>query len=117
MSVSLPRLCCSSFQVLYVASSVCVAVLCVLKFAREETCSRVFGNVPGESAIVLGKVALWLLVLVFTWYVQHHHNRARRRGYLRFYRLMQGLKDLPLTVHSAGTAHDSKHSLFDFGIA
>ncbi|XP_029013089.1 transmembrane protein 192 isoform X2 [Betta splendens] len=89
-------------HVLYVVASVCVAVLCVLKFGQEEMCSRVFGNVPGESAIVLGKVGLWLLVLVFTWFVQHHHNRARRRGYLRFYRLMCRLKDLPFTIHSAG---------------
>lgn len=83
--------------------SVCVAVLCVLKFGQEEVCSSVLGNVSGESAIVFGKVCLWLLLLLFTWCVQHHHTRARRRGYLRFYRRMQGLKELPLIIHSTGT--------------
>lgn len=94
-------------QVLYVVLSVCVAVLCVLKFGQEEVCNQVLGSVPGDSAIVFGKVGLWVFVLLFTWYVQHHHNRARRRGYLRFYRETQGLKQLPLTLHSTGTTHTS----------
>ncbi|XP_068445289.1 transmembrane protein 192 isoform X2 [Clinocottus analis] len=33
---------------------------------------------------------------------KHHHGQARSRGYLQFYRQTQGLKHLPLTVHSAG---------------
>ncbi|KAK2817215.1 hypothetical protein Q5P01_025406 [Channa striata] len=92
----------SFLHVLYVALSVCVAVLCVLKFGNEEKCVSVMGNVQGDSAIVFGKVCLWVLVLLFTWYVQHHHNRARRRGYLQFYRKTQGLKDLPLLINSTG---------------
>lgn len=90
-------------QVVYVVLSMCVAVLCVLKFGQEEVCMSILGNVRGESVILFGKVCLWVLVLLFTGCAQHHHNRARSRGYLRFYRQMQGLKHLPLTVHSAGT--------------
>ncbi|XP_040000977.1 transmembrane protein 192 isoform X3 [Xiphias gladius] len=92
----------SLLHVVYAVLSVCVAVLCVLNFGQVEVCKSVLGNVPGDSVIVFGKVGLWVLVLVFTQCVQHHHSRARRRGYLQFYRQMQGLNHLPLTVHSAG---------------
>lgn len=91
------------FQVVYVVLSMCVAVLCVLKFGQEDVCMSILGHVRGDSVILFGKVCLWVLVLLFTGCAQHHHNRARSRGYLRFYRQMQGLKHLPLTVHSAGT--------------
>ncbi|GLD74861.1 transmembrane protein 192 isoform X1 [Lates japonicus] len=89
-------------HVVYVVLSVCVAVLCMLKLGQVEVCMSVLGNVSGDSVIVFGKVCLWVLVLVFTQCVQHHHSRARRRGYLQFYRETQGLNHLPLTVHSAG---------------
>uniref|UniRef100_A0A3Q3IJW0 Transmembrane protein 192 n=1 Tax=Monopterus albus TaxID=43700 RepID=A0A3Q3IJW0_MONAL len=93
-------------HVLFMVLSVCVAVLCVLNFGQKEVCASVLGNLPGDSVVVLGKACLWVLVLLFTWYVQHHHNQARRRGYLQFYREVQGLKHLPLTIHSIGmTAH------------
>uniref|UniRef100_A0A3Q3IK47 Transmembrane protein 192 n=1 Tax=Monopterus albus TaxID=43700 RepID=A0A3Q3IK47_MONAL len=89
-------------HVLFMVLSVCVAVLCVLNFGQKEVCASVLGNLPGDSVVVLGKACLWVLVLLFTWYVQHHHNQARRRGYLQFYREVQGLKHLPLTIHSIG---------------
>ncbi|XP_070780986.1 transmembrane protein 192 [Enoplosus armatus] len=92
----------SLLHVVYVVLSVCMAVLCVLKFGQEEVCASILGNVQGDSVILFGKVCLWVLVLLFTGCVQHHHSQARSRGYLRFYRQMQGLKHLPLTVHSAG---------------
>ncbi|XP_041789836.1 transmembrane protein 192 isoform X1 [Chelmon rostratus] len=92
----------SLLHVVYVVLSVCVAVLCVLKFGQEEVCVNILSNVRGDSVILFGKVCLWVLVLLFTGCAQHHHSRARSRGYLRFYREMQGLKHLPLTVHSAG---------------
>ncbi|XP_026160065.1 transmembrane protein 192 isoform X2 [Mastacembelus armatus] len=92
----------SLLHVVYVVLSVCVAVLCVLKFGQEEMCANVLGNVPGDSVIVFGKVCLWVLVQLFTWCVQHHHTQARRRGYLRFYRQTQGLKQMALTIHSTG---------------
>ncbi|KAM9857389.1 transmembrane protein 192 [Aulostomus maculatus] len=92
----------SLLHVVYVVLSLCVAVLCVLKFGQEEACASVLGPVRGESIIVFGKVFLWALVALFTACVQHHHSQARNRGYLRFYKQMQGLKQLPLTIHSAG---------------
>uniref|UniRef100_UPI0037E99717 transmembrane protein 192 n=1 Tax=Semicossyphus pulcher TaxID=241346 RepID=UPI0037E99717 len=92
----------SILHVVYVVLSVCLAVLCVLKVGQEDVCASVLGQVKGDSVIVFGKVGLWALVLLFTGCVQHHHTRARSRGYLRFYRQMEGLKHLPLTVHSAG---------------
>nr|XP_057928277.1 transmembrane protein 192 isoform X2 [Doryrhamphus excisus] len=92
----------SLFHVVFVVLSVCVAVLCVLKSDQEHVCSGVLGPVQGDSVVVFGKVGLWLLVLLFTWCMQHHHSRARCRGYLSFYRQTRGLEHLPLTVHSAG---------------
>ncbi|XP_072240968.1 transmembrane protein 192 isoform X2 [Leuresthes tenuis] len=92
----------SLLHVLYVVLSICVAVLCVLKLGEQEVCMSILGNVKGDSVIVFGKVALWVLVLIFTGCVQHHHNRVRSRGYLRFYRQTQRLKHVPLTIHSAG---------------
>lgn len=87
----------------YVVLSVCVAVLCVLKFGQEEVCKSILGRVQGDSVIVFAKSCLWILVLVFTGCVHHHHSRARRRGYLRFYRQTQRLKQVPFIIHSAGT--------------
>ncbi|CAJ1052529.1 transmembrane protein 192 [Xyrichtys novacula] len=92
----------SLLHVVYVVLSVCLAVLCALKVGQEEVCASILGKVSGDSVIVFGKVGLWALVLLFTACVQHHHSRTRSRGYLHFYRQMQGLKHLPLTVHSAG---------------
>ncbi|XP_023265262.1 transmembrane protein 192 [Seriola lalandi dorsalis] len=92
----------SLLHIVYVVLSVCVSVLCVLKFGQAEVCASVLHNVSGDSVIVYGKVCLWVLVLVFTRCMQHHHSQARRRGYLRFYRETQGLNHLPLSIHSAG---------------
>ncbi|XP_061685907.1 transmembrane protein 192 [Syngnathoides biaculeatus] len=92
----------SLLHVVYVSLSVCVAVLCVLKLGQEEVCANILGHVQGESAVVFGKAALWVLVLVFTRCAQYHHSRARSRGYLRFYRRTSRLKQLPLAVHSTG---------------
>ncbi|XP_041839818.1 transmembrane protein 192 isoform X2 [Melanotaenia boesemani] len=92
----------SLLHVLYVILSVVVAVLCVLKFGQEEVCMSILGNVSGGSAIVYGKVCLWVLVMMFTGCVQHHHSKVRSRGYLRFYRQTQWLKQVPLTIHSSG---------------
>ncbi|XP_029368346.1 transmembrane protein 192 isoform X2 [Echeneis naucrates] len=92
----------SLLHIVFVVLSMCVSVLCVLKCGQVEVCARVLFNVSGDSVIVFGKVCLWVLVLVFTHCVQHHHSQARRRGYLRFYRDMRGLDYVPLTVHSTG---------------
>ncbi|XP_069387086.1 transmembrane protein 192 isoform X1 [Paralichthys olivaceus] len=92
----------SVLHVVYVVLSVCVAVLCVLKFGQVEECASVLGTMSGDSAIVYGKVCLWVLVLVFTRCAHHHHVQARRRGYLRFYRQTQGLNHLPLAALSTG---------------
>ncbi|XP_061535879.1 transmembrane protein 192 isoform X4 [Phycodurus eques] len=90
----------SLLHVVYVALSVCMAVMCVLKLGQEEVCASILGPVRGDSAVVFGKAVLWVLVLVFTCCAQHHHSRTRSRGYLRFYRRTSRLKQLPLAVHS-----------------
>ncbi|KAG7267362.1 hypothetical protein CRUP_003112 [Coryphaenoides rupestris] len=92
----------SLVHVAYVVLSLCVAVLCALKQGREQECASVLANVTGVSAIVFGKVCMWVLVLLFGVCVHRHHNRARSRGYLRFYRDTRRLKHLPLLIHSTG---------------
>lgn len=92
----------SVLHVVYVVLAICVGVLCVLKFGQEEVCMKILGSVHGGSVIVFGKVFLWALVLLFSGCVKHHHNQARSRGYLQFYRQMQGLKHLPFVIHSTG---------------
>uniref|UniRef100_H3DMT8 Transmembrane protein 192 n=1 Tax=Tetraodon nigroviridis TaxID=99883 RepID=H3DMT8_TETNG len=92
----------SFIHVAFVVLSLCVGVLCELKFGQEEVCTSILGAVKGDSAILYGKVFLWVLVVLFTAYAQRHHGRARSRGYLRFYRQMQGLRYLPINVHSTG---------------
>ncbi|XP_064872013.1 transmembrane protein 192-like, partial [Oncorhynchus nerka] len=84
-------------QVVYVSLSVCVAVLCVFEVGREE-CVCVLGNVRGQSVVVIGKVFVWLCVLLFGVCVQHHHSRVRSRGYTS----VNTLKHLPFLIHSAG---------------
>ncbi|XP_053188383.1 transmembrane protein 192 isoform X2 [Scomber japonicus] len=92
----------SLLHIVYVVLSVCVGVMCVLEFGQEEVCMNILKNVRGDSIIVFGKVGLWVLVFLFSKCVQHHHSRARSRGYLRFYRQTQGLKTLPLSIQSTG---------------
>lgn len=92
----------SLLHVVYVVLSMCVAVLCVLNFGQKEVCTSILGKVQGDSVIVFGKVCLWVLVLLFTRFAQLHHSRARSRGYLQFYRKMQSVKHMPLSVLSAG---------------
>ncbi|XP_076004137.1 transmembrane protein 192 [Genypterus blacodes] len=92
----------SLLHVVFVVLSICVEVLCVLKFGQEDACREVLSSFPGSSVVVLAKAALWMLVMLFTRCAQHHHSQARRRGYLRFYRLTRELNQLPITVHSTG---------------
>lgn len=93
----------SVLHVVYVVLSLCVGVLCVLKFGKEEICTRILGQVQGDATILFGKVGLWFLVLLFTAYTECHHSRARSRGYLDFYRRMQRVKHLPFYMHSTGS--------------
>ncbi|XP_054591592.1 transmembrane protein 192 isoform X1 [Nothobranchius furzeri] len=92
----------SLLHVLYVVLSMCVALLCVLEFGQKEVCMSILGSVHGDSVIVFGKVFLWLLVLLFSTWMQHQHSRVRNRGYLQFYRETRRLRQLPFVIHSIG---------------
>uniref|UniRef100_A0A3B3C6P6 Transmembrane protein 192 n=1 Tax=Oryzias melastigma TaxID=30732 RepID=A0A3B3C6P6_ORYME len=94
----------SLLHIVYVVLSICVAVLCVLKFGQEEKCMDFLGNEQGSSIIVYAKVCLWVLVLVFSLCVHRHHDKVRSRGYLQFYRQTRRLKHLPFAIHSSGNA-------------
>lgn len=92
----------SVLHVIYIVLSICLGVMCMLKFGQEDVCMKILDGVQGGSVIVYGKVFLWILVVLFTGCIKHHHSRARSRGYLQFYRQMDGLKHLPFIVHSTG---------------
>ncbi|KAM4603726.1 transmembrane protein 192 [Polymixia lowei] len=97
-----PAVLLSFLHVVYMVVSVYLAVACVLGFGPGEVCESLSGNIGWDSVIVFGKVCMWVLVLLFGECVQHHHSRARSRGYLRFYRHTQKLKQLPFIIHSTG---------------
>jgi hypothetical protein len=55
-----------------------------------------------QTVIILGKVVLWILHLLLERYIQHHHSKARNRGYHRIYRSTRHLKSLTVMIHSTG---------------
>ncbi|XP_019718026.1 transmembrane protein 192 isoform X2 [Hippocampus comes] len=92
----------SLLHVVYMISSLCVVVLCVLKLGQKELCTHVLDPKWGDSAVVFCKVVLWVLVQAFTLCANYYHRQARNRGYLLFYRSTNRLKRLPLIVYSTG---------------
>ncbi|XP_057698989.1 transmembrane protein 192 isoform X2 [Corythoichthys intestinalis] len=99
-----PAVLLSLLHVVFVVLSACVSLMCVLKLGHEEACAKVLGPERGDSVVVFAKAVLWLLVAAFTRCARHHQSKARRRGYLRFYRKTATLHSVPLAVHSAGNA-------------
>ncbi|XP_051940714.1 transmembrane protein 192 isoform X2 [Hippocampus zosterae] len=92
----------SLLHVVYIISSLCVVVLCVLKRGQNELCTHILDPKWGDSAVVLGKAVLWVLVQAFTGSANYYHRQTRNRGYLQFYRSNKRLKGLPFIVYSTG---------------
>ncbi|XP_053108462.1 transmembrane protein 192 isoform X2 [Hemicordylus capensis] len=57
-----------------------------------------------QTAILIAKVALWILHVCFERCIQYHHRKVRSKGYLLIYRTTRHLKRLPLLIHSTGNA-------------
>ncbi|KAK1792556.1 hypothetical protein P4O66_012503 [Electrophorus voltai] len=91
-------------HVVLVGLCVTLAVVCVLVGSHAEECEVALSGLDTVAAVLLAKTALWLLVFLFERCVQHQHSMARRRGYLRFYRVTRELQHMPLLIHSAGNA-------------
>uniref|UniRef100_A0A3P9MSC7 Transmembrane protein 192 n=1 Tax=Poecilia reticulata TaxID=8081 RepID=A0A3P9MSC7_POERE len=109
---SVPTTCPAGFlSLMHVRNALSAPVLLV-----SSGCVRDAVGVCGRVVvIVFGKVFLWVLMLLHTAWMHHHHSRVRSRGYLSFYRRTQRLKQLPLVIHSTGgTAHSSLELRFHY---
>ncbi|KAG8453858.1 hypothetical protein GDO86_000474 [Hymenochirus boettgeri] len=71
---------------------------------EEKKCKQSIDPFQLNTVLVISKVILWLLHVVNERFVQHHHCKARNRGYLRLYQSTRHLKTLPLIIHSTGNA-------------
>ncbi|XP_013368960.1 PREDICTED: transmembrane protein 192 [Chinchilla lanigera] len=92
-------------HVAFVVLAFLTGVLCSYPDPEDDRCPGNYTSpLKVQSVIVLGKVALWLLHLLLERYLQHHHSRARGRGYGRIDRATRPLKTLALLTHSAGNA-------------
>ncbi len=79
-----------------------ITVFCWISDEHTPECTAALQDIDSKTVILLGKVALWVMVFIYDRFVQHHHSAVKRRGYLDFYRLTRGIKNLPLLIHSAG---------------
>lgn len=84
--------------------ALCIAITLFCWISDEHTpeCTAALQGINSKTVVLLGKVALWVMVFIFDRFVQRQHSAVRRRGYLDFYRLTRGIKNLPLLIHSAG---------------
>ncbi|ROI16038.1 Transmembrane protein 192, partial [Anabarilius grahami] len=94
----------SFLHVVYVALCIAITVFCWITNEHTPQCTAALQGIDSKTVVLLGKVALWVMVFIYDRFVQHHHGTVRRKGYLDFYRLTRGIKNLPLLIHSAGNA-------------
>ncbi|XP_020038540.2 transmembrane protein 192 [Castor canadensis] len=92
-------------QVVFVTLAFLTGVLCTLDNPNDDKCPGNYTNpLKVQTVIILGKVVLWILHLLLERYIQHHHSKARNRGYHRIYRSTRHLKSLTVMIHSTGNA-------------
>lgn len=89
-------------QVVYVALCIAITLFCWISAEHTPECTAALQGIDSKTLVLLGKVALWVMVFIYDRFVQRQHSAVRRRGYLDFYRLTRGIKNLPLLIHSAG---------------
>ncbi|XP_051993535.1 transmembrane protein 192-like [Xyrauchen texanus] len=94
----------SFLHVVYVVLCIVITVFCWVSDEHSAQCTAALQGIDSKAVVLLGKVALWVLVFIYDRFVQHHHSAVRQRGYLDFYRMTRGIKNLPLLIHSAGNA-------------
>lgn len=100
--------CFSSPQVVFVVLAFLTGVPCLYPNPTEDKCPENYTSpLKVQTAIILGKLILWILHLLFERYVQYHHRKVRSRGYSQIYRSTRHLKTLALTIHSSGEYHVS----------
>lgn len=88
---------------MFVTLAFLTGVLCLYPDPNEDKCPENYTSpLKVQTAIILGKVILWILHLLFERYIQYHHRKVRSRGYSQIYRSTRHLKALALTIHSSG---------------
>ncbi|XP_012784203.2 transmembrane protein 192 [Ochotona princeps] len=90
-------------HVAFVVLAFLTGVLCSYPNPNEDKCPGNYTHpLKVQTVIILGKVILWLLHVLLERYIQHHHSKARSRGYGLLYRSTRRLKSLALLIHSTG---------------
>lgn len=90
-------------HVVFITLAFLTGVLCLYPDPNEDKCPENYTSpLKVQTAIILGKVILWILHLLFERYIQYHHRKLRSRGYSQIYRSTRHLKALALTIHSSG---------------
>ncbi|KAM4808632.1 transmembrane protein 192 isoform 2-T2 [Rhinophrynus dorsalis] len=85
----------------FVTLAVVAAYFCFYA-GEEKKCTPYINPFQFNTVLVISKVILWLLYVINERFVQHHHSKARNRGYLHLYRSTRNLTQLPLMIHSTG---------------
>ncbi|NP_001157219.1 transmembrane protein 192 isoform 2 [Mus musculus] len=89
-------------HVVFVVLAFLTGVPCLYPNPTEDKCPENYTSpLKVQTAIILGKLILWILHLLFERYVQYHHRKVRSRGYSQIYRSTRHLKTLALTIHSS----------------
>ncbi|XP_069487481.1 transmembrane protein 192 [Ambystoma mexicanum] len=89
-------------NIAFVALAFVAGIVCSLP--PEGQCRPYIEPLDLQTVLLTAKVIMWLLQFILERYMQHHHRKARSRGYLCLYRATRHLKTLPLLVHSTGNA-------------
>ncbi|KAE8630006.1 hypothetical protein XENTR_v10000660 [Xenopus tropicalis] len=98
-----PTICISILLALVNLAYVTLAVVAIyfcLFSEKEKKCKQSIDPFQLSTVLVISKLVLWLLHVVNERFAQHHHCKARSRGFLHLYRSTRHLKALPLIIHS-----------------
>ncbi|KAM9330431.1 transmembrane protein 192 [Gastrophryne carolinensis] len=87
-------------QVSFVALTIVSGYFCY--FGKEEICQKYTSPFKLQTIVIIAKAVLWLLHVLYERFLQHHHSKARNRGYLKLYRSIRHSKTLPLIINSSG---------------
>nr|XP_004669322.2 transmembrane protein 192 isoform X2 [Jaculus jaculus] len=90
-------------HVVFATVALLAGVLCSYPDPNEDRCPGNYTRpLKVQTAIILGKVALWILHLLLERYIHYHHSCARSRGYHEICRSTRCLGRLALGAHSTG---------------
>ncbi|XP_072262112.1 transmembrane protein 192 [Pyxicephalus adspersus] len=90
-------------QVAFVALTVVSGYFCIL-YGDVDTCRQYTQPFDLSTVVIISKVVLWLLHVLNERFYNHHHSKARGRGYHKLYQSTRLLESLPLLINSTGNA-------------